>query len=387
LNRDNKPANVSGAPPHDAAQPGSLSLHGAANEVDPSTSRESAPHLDLGASETRDELLGILFEAIGAATSQTVTDDVLHAIDAYREAGFDAADGLKELFMRHAAVPGGNSIQIGTVIVRALERLGSPEAVKALKDIARVPSTSGDTLAQLAIDAIAKLTIDPDQLSQLLDIESSRTRNAIATGLQGKELTELSIRRLGELLRSDSWLTHNLVATAYATDRSTVNAQLKLELLLGALSRLRHLRNVEENELIWGSTAEEAALNSYIRALADMPGADQIIRDKLADATPGSAEHKLLALAAALRRQRVAYPFVLQIATEEKSGFLRSVAVRGLGIVGSLADIPLLEQLATADPYSRPGIHAQGGEPNVYPVRNVARVSIAELRKGAAAKK
>ena len=325
--------------------------------------------------EPLEQLYGALEEA--EKGGQAVTEDVLRQIAAVREAGHDPAAGLRKLYDR------GGSVQQRTIILLALQEVGTPQALAALKEIALKPGRTAHTLGPRAVRAMAALTSDPDEISELLVSESPRARDEAAMALSGKELTAVSVRRLGELLRSDSWVVHNLVGTAFATDRSTTTVDRKVELLLAALPQLERLKDAQKIDVNDGSTGLESALNSYVFALCEMLEADEVLRRRLSGASGGSLEHTVLALALALRKDKIAYPWVLQIAREHKSGFVRFCAVAGLGRVGSAQDIRFLESLVADDPYTRKVFYDDRGdeaEQVIYPVRLAAKDAIAALR-------
>jgi len=327
----------------------------------------------------REEPVEQLYRAIQeAAKGQTVTEDVLRRIEGLREAGRpDSGTDLRELYGRDG------SVQERTIILLALQKVGTPQALAALKEIALKPGSGARTLGPRAVQAMAALTKDSNQISELLLSESPEARDAAATALSGKELTDVSVRRLGELLRSDSWVTHNLVAAAFATDRSEATADGKAALLFASLPQLERLKDPEKIVPSTGVTARQSALVSYVRALAGMPAADKSLRERLVAAPAGSLEHKVSALALALRKDKTVYPSIVPLAREEQDGLLRLLAVEGLGLVGSAQDLGLLENIANTDPYTRPSMGDRMGQSDrmVYPVRVAAKRAMVTLGK------
>lgn len=326
---------------------------------------------------TYEECLARLHAAISEADRQAataVTEDIRQQIAKCREANHNPAAALRELY--GFAGP----VQERTLIILALKELDTPEAITALSEIALEPGRDGSTLGPRAVQALAAMTSDADHVSTLLASESPRTRDEAAMALQGNRLTEASVRRLGELLSSDSWVTHNLVATAFATDQSADTAKQKAHLLLAALPQLDRLADVPPDRLPFGSTSRDVVLNSYVFALAHMPGAGTLLREELATVRAGSVAHDILVLALALRGDGTAYSSVLKLAQDHPNGFVRSLAVTGLGIVGSTRDIAFLESVESNDPYTALSSGRDPGEV-IHPVRLAAKSAIEELRE------
>lgn len=346
--------------------------------------RKQKPPSDEAALRTRstevEEAAEQLYEAIRkAAEGHTVTEDVRQQIvDLQKVSGTDPSDVLREFYEER-----GGSVQERIIILRALQQVGTRQALAAIKQIAMKPGDSPQTLGPEAVKAFAALTSDPDQIGQLLDSDVPEVRDAAASALSNRKLTDATVRRLGELLRSDSWITHSQVAAAFLTDKSTATAPCKVDLILAALPRLEHLADAKRVLPRLGSTAREMALGQYIRTLAIMEGAEPILRQKRDRLTSESLEHKVVVLALALRGDKSVYPSVLQFAKDDKDALLRVLAIRGLGMIGSRQDINLLERIAETDSYSRPSASDRTNEAGktVYPVRREAKRAIAQIRK------
>ena len=324
-----------------------------------------------------DDLVDRLSDAIEQAKEQKLTEDVRQRIEDVRKAGIDPAATLGQLYAEY----GKGSFQPCTVILLALEDVGGPEGLDALKAIALNPGDGGSTLGPRAVKAMTVVTLNPEPISEVLESNSPPTRAAAAMALHGKKLTAACVGRLGELLRSDDWITHNLVTAAFATDRSTNTAAQKIDVLLAALPQLEHLKAAPPAKIGISSSPRDAALQAYIFALANMPGGEEILRAKLPEVVAGSESRRVLSLALAERGDKTVYPTVLEIAQKESSGMLRALAARELGTIGTARDIELLESLAADDPYTAISKSCEEADKVVYPVRSAAKEAVTKLRK------
>jgi hypothetical protein len=332
--------------------------------------------------EIVEELRGALRKA---ATGQTITDDVRRCIaDLRRAGGKDASVVLREIYDDDATWT-----QERVIILRALQELGTAEALTALKQIAGKPGKGARTLAPRAVQAVAALAKDADEISELLASDVPEVRNAAVSALRDKELTDVSVKRLGDLIRSDSWITHNLLSSAFLTDRSTATVARKVDTVLAALPQLKHLKDAEKVDRQTGFTASESALGIYVRGLALMKGTEPVLRERLGTLVSGGLEHKAVVLALALRGDTNTRALVLPIARQDTDGFWRLLAVEGLGAIGTPEDTPLLERIAKTDMYMRPSTSDRTGEAGrmIYPVRAAAQRAIVAIGKRLAPEK
>lgn len=295
------------------------------------------------ASATQDELLDDIYAALQASSGDRLDDSVRKQIIAYRDSGFPVAAGLKALYEREGTV------QERTILLAALHELGGPEGLTTLKELALKPGNSGATLGPRAVKVIAEASRNPDDVAALLESDSAETRDSAAMALQGQQLTPKAVEQLGQLLKSKSWITHNLVATAFATDTSTTTANRKIELLLAALPNLNDL--TPDPAVPLGESARDPAFNQYVSSLANMPGAETLLQQQFAAAQVNSPVYDALALASALRGNQAARSRVVELAESERNPSVRALAVQGLQVIGTSEELPLLQRIATSDPY------------------------------------
>jgi HEAT repeat protein len=323
-----------------------------------------------------------LYEAIrNAPWGNTVSEDVRRQIANLRKVtGADPSNILREFYEER-----GGSVQERTAILRALQHVGTPQALAAIKQIAMKPGKEAETLGPQAVKAFVALTDDPDQIGQLLDSASPEVRGEAVMALSGRKLTDATVRRLGDFAHSDSRTIHSNIAAAFFTDKSTATVSRKVDVILATLPQLEHLADAESVIPELGRTSREMALGGYIYALATMAGAEPILRQKRDEFTPESVERKAVVLALAWRAYKSVHSPVLQIARDDKDGFLRLMAVIGLGTIGSPEDISFLKRLADVDDYTRSQVNdfSGGKEQTEYPVRWEAKRAITKIEKRA----
>ena len=164
---------------------------------------------------------------------------------------------------------------------------------------------------------------------------------------------------------SPSSFTHNLVATAFATDLSEETSTRKVDLLLSALPQMANLQLKKPTSR---GEPRDLALNQYLFALQSMPGVNEVLLNRLLNPASDGFEHEIVSLALALRSVKSVRPAILEIVATEKDSYLRGVAVRALGIVGTIDDIDVLQEIATNDSYATPPRNGHSGESS-YPIR------------------
>lgn len=321
---------------------------------------------------SRREMLNELHASIRRCRQQKANEDVLKQVAAFRDAGFDVADGLKEIYLIERPV------QRRMIIISELAKAGTPEAVTVLKDLALSPGDSAGTIGPRVVKALASITTDPDKITETLKSDSVETRNAAVDALRGMPLTDVAVIRLGELLKSNDGNTHNSVASAFATDRSDQTATRKVDLLVDSLKRLDDLQPQPNSPSY--RTPRVAALIQYISALERMPGADSRLRERLAIAKPATMEHRVIALGMALRNTQSVHPLILEVIREETDPLLRGIAVRSLGIIGTSGDMEILKKVAETDPDT---IAPNANHPTeiIYPNRIKAMEAIEAIKK------
>jgi len=271
-----------------------------------------------------------------------------------------------------------------SIIIKALKELGSEEAKAELLDIALRSQQDSRTLGPRAAKAFITLAADTSEMVQLLSSTEPQVRNITVEAMHGLPLTPEATEAIGKLLSSKSWVTHNLVASTFGADKSSLTATMKVNLLLQASVNIEKLiSNKEPVPAVLQWTAPEMVRASNISALASMPGATNILRQNLSFAKPQQRE--MLVIALGMRKQSDVRPEILKIIGTTIDGFTRTMAVDSLYYIATEDDIPLLRTLTTSDSFKRPTtLHSHKGRekpPNAdFPVRYTAERVLAKLQ-------
>lgn len=269
------------------------------------------------------------------------------------------------------------NVQRNSRIFEALRYVGSEEAKTALLKIAQNKQyTDSYTLGDRVAKAYMHLAKDSTEIAQLFSSAQPRVVDAGLGGIRGCALTAPAVESLGKLLNSTSSWRHYHVSSAFAQDTSSENTERKIELLLVNSSRLDHLEDAEK--VIMACSGYELAYGGYLDALSNMPDADPFLLKSLGQSVP-QRQRQMIVMALGRRRRPVVRPELLQIIKTEDDGFIRWTAVESLRYIATKEDMPLLQELAANDPYTRNhSKHAMAHRPKkqptqYYPVRNAAR--------------
>ena len=294
------------------------------------------------------------------------------------EAGVDVPSLLAEEYR----TPKPMYAQHNSIIINALREIGSEQAKAELLNIALREQPDSFTLGSRAAKAFIALSADTSEMARLLSSAEPQVIDVTAEAMQGLPLTRQATESLGKVLGSKTWVTHNLVAAAFATDKSTLTSAQKVDLLLQASVRIEDL--ISRNQRVppggpW--TAPELVRASYVSALANMAGADPFLRGALGPAQPEQRE--MITLALAMRKHRDMRSALLHIINTTSDGFTRTMAVNALESIATQDDMALLGRLASSDPFERE-IASRPGEPKPananFPVRRAAEQVLAKLQ-------
>lgn len=291
-----------------------------------------------------------------------------------QDEGGDVVGILVSLYQRDG------SVQERTVVINALKELGSTAARDALLGLALNPGRDSATLGPRAARAFAALTENSSQISRLMDSPLNDVKNAAAEALANRVLTQEAVDRLGKLLASDSWGTHGLVATAFSTDKSPETAAEKVAYLLSSSKNLHKLKDAWKVHPEMGLSRTEFAYSCYITAMANMRGADDILKGSL-EQTSGRSR-KMVVIALAQRKHAGVRAELLGIIQTDKLPIMRTRAVCALLGVATKEDIPLLQRISETDPFKREDHHRRhtDGSPTIrYPVRDAAKTVLSML--------
>jgi hypothetical protein len=258
-------------------------------------------------------------------------------------------------------------------IFEALRYVGSEEAKTALLKIAQNRQyTDSYALGDRVAKAYMHLAQDSTEIAQLFSSAQPRVVDAGLGGIRGCALTSPAVEALGKLLNSTSSRRHYNVSIAFTQDLSPENTKRKTELLLVNFSRLDHLEDAEK--VIMACSGYELAYGGYLDALRNMPNADPFLLKSLGQSVT-KRQRQMIVMALGRRRHPVIRPELLQIVKTEDDGFIRWKAVESLRYIATKEDMPLLQELAANDPYTRNHrAHRPKKHPTkYYPVRNAAR--------------
>jgi hypothetical protein len=275
-------------------------------------------------------------------------------------------------------------VRCNSVIFEALRYVGSERSKAALLKIAQNRQyTDSYALGDRVAKAYMHLAKDSTEIAQLFSSRQPRVVDAALGGIAGCALTATAVESLGQLLNSRSSWRHYHVSAAFKQDMSRENTERKVELLLANFSRLDHLEDAEKVDPQMGFTGYEEAYGSYLSALGNMPGTDPFLLKSLGSVT--QRQRQMIVMALGQRRNPVVRTELLQIVKRENDGFIRWKAVDSLRYIATKADIPLLQELAANDPYTRNRskhaiAHRPQNQPTKYhPVRNAAREIVSWL--------
>lgn len=274
-------------------------------------------------------------------------------------------------------------VRRNSTIFMALRYVGTEQAKAALLRIAQdTQHTNSYLLGDRVAKAYMQLAKDSSEIGQLFSSKQPRVVDAGLVGIAGCPLTASAVEALGQLLNSTSSWRHHRVAVAFTLDMSPENAARKVELLIAGLPRLDHLEDGEKVGPETGLTGHELAYCSYLSALENMPGGDPVLLERLSSAQ--GQQRQMIVMALGRRRHPAIRGELLQIVKTEDDGFIRWRAIESLRYIATEEDIPLLQELASNDPYTRThSAHYISHRPNqpttYYPVREAAKELVSWL--------
>lgn len=334
--------------------------------------------------ESREKLSRDLVEQIRNDSSHTqqLSEQVKIVMKELADKGGDMISLLAEEFQKP---PGGegNFASRNTIIINALKAIGSEEAKTALLNMALEDIPQISIIETRAAEAFIALAKDSSEIAQLLSSAEPAVRDVAGGELAGKPLTSEAIAALIAFQESNSkfWRAHDLVASAFGRDPLPDKAAEKIDILFKALLQLEQLPDEGPVWVEAGITGPEAALGSYITAMSSMPGADDVLRRRLESAD--GLQWTMIVIALANRGDEEVHDKLLQIIKTTTDGNIRTMAVTGLYHIGTKDDIPLLQELAKSDPYTRHGMLPKGETSHsmgtIHPVRYAAERVLSKL--------
>lgn len=258
-----------------------------------------------------------------------------------------------------------------TIIIRALQHIGSDEAKAALLHLALTDDPTTTILEGRAAQAYVALTKDVAEIVKLLPGPEEAVKQVALAALKGASLDHDGAQAVASCTRSTTPLTHKLLAAALAGPGSAETAEAKVDALLASATRLHELERGDRPAYGSRWTEREEVVASYLAALAQMGEAEPILRRRRQTAT--AAQRELLVVVLAMRGARDIREPLLQVIQTTRDGFIRASAVEALGRVATKEDVPLLKKLASSDPFLRPDPHGSSRRTVAdYPVRQAA---------------
>jgi HEAT repeat protein len=267
--------------------------------------------------------------------------------------------------------------------VRILQTINSEQARETLRRMAlREAGKGGGEVEGRAAQALLKS--DPRQIRALLKSTYPQVLLPVLNALDGKTLDEELVKQLKVCLTNKDGPVRWRAAAVLANGTSGALAVEAVEAIGDALTAAAE--PPKANTLYprgGGNTYLERSALPYISAL-EAAGVDNGQLAELATRLQGRARDAVV-LAQGLRGDQTVRPEVVKLAKDPEAGMFRTWAAEALGRVGTKEDLPLLQQLANADPLEREGplpapapLHSMG---TTYPVRQAAKLSIKRIEK------
>ena len=283
--------------------------------------------------------------------SHRINDDIKKEIDEaikeLAELGDEVIPAIMAKFNRR-----GQKFVFRHRTVTVLEKMGSPMARENLLNIAL-----GKTQAKLlsmkkwAAGAYIKVIDDRSEAKRLLASNESRVQNIGLTAMAGQKLEENTLKKLGELIDSQNRIVRWSTATVMAKEPSDKFAQEKIVLLVNAIQDSDQYPEDRSTHPTSIFTYAEVGRYNYTMALAGMKGALKPMRDS-SDLAKTTEAKQAITIARAMQGDMTVKGDILRISTsrDSKNRLLRVLAIRSLEKIGTQGDIPLLRQIAEADP-------------------------------------
>jgi len=312
-----------------------------------------------------------------------VTDEELDkAAEKLKPAADEAVDAIMRAFNRS-----GQQYAYHHRAVQLLHRLGTPKARATLLDIA-LGRTAEDLPAGKAWASVHYLRIAPDagDARKLLASDDADVLGNALRRLKGVAIDEDLLKRLVELTAYKTkephfqWYIRKFAADVMAADPAGSFAARKVEAILAAVGDVANMPDADKVQKLSTGTNAERYYSGYMRALVEMRGADEALRQaSTRTAPPASA---LLAIARAQRGDKAARKDLYPILNDPQAGLRGAWAADSLAVVGTQDDLPLLKKLADSDALERDlatDVGPPDKRPTYFPVRRAALEAIQQI--------
>jgi hypothetical protein len=272
--------------------------------------------------------------------------------------------------------------------VQILQRLSTKKARATLLDIALGRSAEElPTMKQWASAAYLRTTQDYSEVRKLLASDDSGVLGNVLRALKGVEVDEALLKRLLELTayKGDKEPMFQesvrcLAAAVMAADPGGKFPAQKVDAILAAVEEVASLPHASKIHWPGSYTYAESSYHHYIRCLSEMRGADEALRQAMGRAT--ALARDILVIARAQRGDATARKDLHRILDDQQAGMRRAWAARGLAVIGTQEDLPILKKLAASDLLERDrgGDVGPPGRKNTYfPIREAAREAILRM--------
>ena len=315
-------------------------------------------------------------EILKGRRKQELTDRAKALIQQMVGEGTPAVPLLAQLYQRQGPVQGR------TVVINALKEVGSDDAAEALFARVMDPGRDSRTIGRRAVKALAAITDNSYEIARCLESPEPVIRDAATRALWHRDLSADAVEAIDVQFRSSSWVSQQLAAAAFKTDKTSRTAARKVDLLL--LRAMEIDTRVSDKDHVpsgmpW--TPREMVKVSFISALSRMPGADESLLSRYR--TANQTQRQFIAIALGNRKHQEFRPDLVTIIRTSKDGVVRTMAVRALYHVGAEDDIGLLRELVRSDPFRRPVDPHPGstkGPEDDWPVRYEAKRVLTHLQ-------
>ena len=344
-------------------------------ETEPSLEAVPGKGLNRNA-ETVYTIDGLVREIQSNRTSEKLTEKCKEIIEQLRKEGIESEKALLELYKEDGLA------QERTQIINALQALATDKSKETLIEIALNPGMTAHTLGPRAVKALRALTEDSTMISRCLESTNSQIKDAAAQELAGTKLTPVAVSRLSRLLESSSWITHNLVATAFTMDTSSQTAHEKIDIIVNAIPRIASVVSLNKDgsltEVIWDS--REMTVYRYFHTLSGIKDGKSYLESHLKDANGIAGQ--LITLSLANQGDNKYRDDVLKIINETDDGVIRYIAIYTLAKIGESEDISMLRKLADTNSFERSYISDTEGKKTSFPIREAAENAVRQIEAG-----
>jgi len=269
--------------------------------------------------------------------------------------------------------------------VRVLEMMNTPESRNVLKDMALGNHTSGNpNLERWAAQAYLACAQDQRAAVDLLESTAGPVLNLALLRLRGLSPDASLMRRLEQLSESSERAVRIATALVLADDPDPRSPSDAVKLIAAAALVASSERDATQNPGHGYYTKAEREYSVYVNALSTMKATNESLRRQAAEEKgPG---RDLLHIALGRRGDDSARSALVDILKQSDNGMIRAWAAAALGLVGTRADLALLNQLKESDPDVRKGTTGPLGPVTVRPVRKAAAKAIRDIEKRATEK-